>query len=158
MAAGWLEDSAELAGVGNLPRRSAEMGNRVWCGRLGPGLVPPPGGWHPPLAFATLPPMRLLDMQAIGAELALKWDDGGESFIPLEALRRACPCAGCKGEVDALGQLHQGPEIALTAASFRLARLSPVGGYAIQPTWTDGHNSGLYPFAYLKRLGEAGPG
>ena len=33
--------------------------------------------------------MRPLDIQQIGNELAIKWDDGGESFIPLETLRRA---------------------------------------------------------------------
>jgi DUF971 family protein len=102
--------------------------------------------------------MRIADLQVIGTELALKWDDGVESFIAFEALRRACPCAGCKGEVDALGQLHKGPEIPLTPASFRLLRVQPVGGYALQPTWADGHNSGLYPFAYLRRLGASDPG
>jgi len=39
--------------------------------------------------------MRPLDIQQIGKELAIKWDDGDESFIPLEALRRCCPCAEC---------------------------------------------------------------
>ncbi|HTA95201.1 MAG TPA: gamma-butyrobetaine hydroxylase-like domain-containing protein, partial [Verrucomicrobiae bacterium] len=38
------------------------------------------------------------DIQQIGNELAVRWGDGGESFILLEKLRRACPCAGCKGE------------------------------------------------------------
>ncbi len=99
--------------------------------------------------------MQLADVQVIGSELALKWDDASESFIPLETLRRACPCAGCQGEVDALGQLHKGPEIPCTAASFRLLSLNPVGGYALQPSWADGHNTGLYTFPYLKRLGAA---
>lgn len=96
--------------------------------------------------------MRPVDLQTIGTDLAIKWDDGKESFIPLEQLRRACPCAGCKGEVDALGQLHKGPEQKLTPASFQLVRLAPVGGYAIQPSWADGHNSGLYSFEYLRKL------
>src|SRR5579862_7948774 len=38
--------------------------------------------------------MRPADLQLIGTELAIKWADGRESFIPLETLRRACPCAG----------------------------------------------------------------
>ncbi len=33
--------------------------------------------------------MRPRDIQAIGTELAVKWDDGSESFIPLEVLRRS---------------------------------------------------------------------
>ncbi|HLX72205.1 MAG TPA: gamma-butyrobetaine hydroxylase-like domain-containing protein, partial [Verrucomicrobiae bacterium] len=47
--------------------------------------------------------MQPTNIQQIGDELALKWDDGTESFISLEQLRRHCPCAGCKGEVDIMG-------------------------------------------------------
>ena len=46
------------------------------------------------------------DLQVIGGELAVKWDDGTESFIRLESLRRRCPCAGCRGEVDVMGNLY----------------------------------------------------
>lgn len=97
--------------------------------------------------------MRPVDIQPIGSELAIKWDDGSESFIPLETLRRACPCAGCQGEVDILGKLHKGPERPLPPTAFELVRVTPVGGYALQPVWADGHASGLYSFDYLKRLG-----
>ena len=53
--------------------------------------------------------MRPLDMQQIGNELAVKWDDGTEDFILLEKLRRACPCAGCKGETDIMGNVYKIP-------------------------------------------------
>jgi len=96
--------------------------------------------------------MRPVNLQTIGDELAFKWDDGSESYLPLEVLRRACPCAGCKGEVDVMGNLHKGPEQALTAQSFRLVRIQSVGGYAVQPVWGDGHNSGLYTFDYLRKV------
>ena len=98
--------------------------------------------------------MRPLDLQQIGGELAVKWDDGSESFIPLERLRRCCPCAGCKGEVDIMGNLYKNPERPLTPAAFQLVRIERVGGYAIQPVWADGHESGLFAFDYLKRVGE----
>jgi DUF971 family protein len=39
--------------------------------------------------------VRPINFQIIGDELAIKWDDGGEGFIKLELLRRACPCAAC---------------------------------------------------------------
>ena len=100
--------------------------------------------------------MRPLDLQQVGEELAIKWDDQSESFIPLQALRRACPCAGCKGEVDVMGNLHKGPEKPLSPAAFRLKRLEKVGTYAIQPVWGDGHATGLYSFEYLRRLTETG--
>ena len=96
--------------------------------------------------------MRAIDIQQIGNELALKWDDGAESFIALEKLRRACPCAGCKGETDIMGNLHIGPERPLQPDSFRLLGLAHVGGYALQPQWVDGHSSGLYSFEYLRRI------
>ena len=97
--------------------------------------------------------LQLIDLQQIGDEVAVKWDDGTESFIPLEKLRRSCPCAGCKGEVDVMGNLYRGPERPLSAESFRLVRIIRVGGYAIQPVWADGHSTGLFSFDYLKHVG-----
>ena len=99
--------------------------------------------------------MRPTDIQQIGAELAVKWDDGTETFVSLEALRRHCPCAGCKGEVDIMGNLYKNPEKPLTPAAFRLVRIMNVGGYAVQPVWGDGHSTGLFSYEYLKRVGEA---
>jgi DUF971 family protein len=96
--------------------------------------------------------MRATDIQAIGHELAIRWEDGGESFITLEALRRACPCAECKGEMDVMGNVYRAPEKPLTPASFQLVRFGFVGGYAIQPQWGDGHSTGLYSFQYLREL------
>jgi len=95
-----------------------------------------------------------INIQPIGQELAVKWRDGSESFIPLETLRRACPCAGCKGEVDVLGHLHKGPEQPLTPPAFQLRGLTRVGRYAIQPVWGDGHATGLYSFDYLRKIAE----
>ena len=99
--------------------------------------------------------MQPLDLQQIGSELAIKWPDGTENFIPLEDLRRACPCAGCQGETDIMGRLYKNPEQPLTAAAFQLVRLNRVGGYAVQPVWADGHNTGIYSFDYLRRVAAA---
>ena len=98
--------------------------------------------------------MRPKNIQQIGQELAIKWDDGSESFLNLETLRRQCPCAGCKGEVDVMGNLHKNPDRPLTPAAFQLVRVEMVGGYALQPVWADGHASGLFAFDYVKRLAE----
>ncbi len=96
--------------------------------------------------------MRPLDLQPIGNELAVKWDDGTEDFITLEKLRRACPCAGCKGEMDILGNLYKNPEKPYAASAFTLVKIARVGGYAIQPSWADGHDTGIFAFDYLRRL------
>lgn len=106
------------------------------------------------LALSTNHVIRPLDMQIIGAELAIKWAEGSESYISLEKLRRYCPCAGCKGEVDIMGNLYKGPDKPLLAPAFQLVRIANVGGYAIQPVWADGHSTGLYSFDYLKRLAD----
>lgn len=95
---------------------------------------------------------RPLDIQQIGEELAIKWDDGGETFIGLETLRRNCPCAGCKGEVDVMGNLYKNPDRPLKPESFRLVRVERVGGYGIQPVWADGHATGIYSYDYLRGL------
>ena len=102
--------------------------------------------------------MRPRDIQPIGTELAIKWDNGGESFIPLEVLRRRCPCAGCQGEADLLGNVYKNPGQPLTPQAFQWVRFEVVGGYAIQPVWGDGHATGIYSFDYLKRVaGENSP-
>ena len=100
--------------------------------------------------------MRPTDMQQVGEELAIKWDDDSESFIPLETLRRACPCAGCKGEVDVMGNLCKNPEQPLSRQAFQLLRVESVGTYAVQPVWADGHATGIYSFDYLRRVADAG--
>lgn len=98
--------------------------------------------------------LQTTDVQVIGAELAIRWSDGGESFIAMERLRRSCPCAGCNGERDIMGNLYKSPEKPLVEQSFRLTGVSHVGGYALQPIWGDGHSTGIYSFEYLRRLAE----
>jgi DUF971 family protein len=100
--------------------------------------------------------MRPQDIQQIGSELAIKWNDGSESFIPLEKLRRHCPCAGCKGETDILGNVYKNPGQKLSPTAFQLKRIASVGGYAIQPVWADGHATGIYSFDYVKRVAGEG--
>lgn len=99
--------------------------------------------------------MRPVDMTPLGTELAIKWDDGAESFVPLETLRRFCPCASCMGEKDILGNTYRPPTRPYGPNAFQLVRLSPVGAYGVQPAWADGHGTGIYSWDYLRRLAEA---
>ena len=96
------------------------------------------------------------NIQQIGNELAIQWNDGTESYFNLELLRRACPCAACGGEPDVLGNVLR-PEVSYTEESFQLRSFDLVGGYAIQPRWRDGHNTGIYSFQYLRRLSSSAP-
>ena len=96
--------------------------------------------------------MQPINIQVIGEELAIKWDDDSESFVRLAKLRKACPCASCKGETDVMGNLHKGPERPYKISSFHIRSLEFVGGYAIKPVWEDGHSTGLFAFDYLRAV------
>ncbi|VVM05115.1 hypothetical protein MAMC_00410 [Methylacidimicrobium cyclopophantes] len=98
-------------------------------------------------------PLSLVDVQVIGAELAIRWNDGRESFLRLENLRRNCPCALCQGESSATKTYAPAPK-AFSPESFLVRSLQPVGGYALQIVWGDGHATGIYPFSYLLSLAE----
>jgi DUF971 family protein len=84
--------------------------------------------------------------------LEVTWGDGHVSVLPVRALRKYCPCAGCQGERDLLGRTmmpivkttYDGPIAALGAAL--------VGNYALKIDWSDGHSSGIYTFVYLREL------
>ena len=94
------------------------------------------------------------NIQQIGNELAIQWNDGSESYLGLELLRRACPCAACGGEPDVLGNISR-PHVSYSDDSFVLTSFDLVGGYAVQPHWRDGHETGIYSFQYLRRLAAA---
>ena len=98
-------------------------------------------------------PIRPVQVQKIGEELAMAWEDGEESYFPLEKLRRACPCAVCGGEPDALGRVVR-PTVEYQRGSFDLLGYEFVGGYALQPRWGDGHSTGIYSWNYLRRLAQ----
>ncbi len=97
--------------------------------------------------------LHALRAELIGQEMAFVWSDGQESFIPLEKLRRACPCAGCGGEADVMGHVER-PHVSYGPHSFEIRNFRFIGGYAFQPTWNDGHDSGLYPLRLLRALNE----
>jgi DUF971 family protein len=99
--------------------------------------------------------MRLepTNIQQIGNELAIHWNDETESYLDLQLLRRACPCAACGGEPDVLGNIMR-PNVSYSDNSFELAGFQIVGGYALQFTWRDGHSTGIYSFQYLRRIAQ----
>ena len=96
--------------------------------------------------------LGLVKVDQVGDQVALRWSDGLECFFELEQLRRSCPCAVCQGEADVLGAVDR-PVVHYDDKSFILSRMQVIGGYALQPTWGDGHGTGLYSFSYLRRMG-----
>lgn len=95
--------------------------------------------------------LECLHIASIGDEVALAWSDGLESYVKHEVLRRACPCANCQGEPDALGRVVK-PPVRYDDRSFTLTRFENIGGYAFQFYWADGHSTGLYSYEYLRKL------
>ncbi len=96
--------------------------------------------------------MNPKNIQIIQNEIALLWDDQSESYLSLEKLRRRCPCAACAGEQDVMGNTYKPPTALYKPESFQLVRFDPVGGYAVNFVWADGHQSGIYTYHYLKKI------
>lgn len=80
--------------------------------------------------------------------LAITWQDGHESAYEVRALRLACGCAECVDEWSGEGRLEE----SVVPADVAPVRIQPVGRYAIQIEWSDGHASGIYPFRRLREL------
>lgn len=99
---------------------------------------------------------QITNLKIIGKELGIVWSDGHETYLSLEELRKACPCAVCNGEPDVLGRGEK-PEVKHTLASFELSSYEMVGGYGWQPKWADGHNTGIFSVGYLRRLDPSAP-
>ena len=79
--------------------------------------------------------------------LELAFSDGARFRIPLELLRVCSPSAEVMGHGTGQEVLQTGKR------DVTLVDLQPVGNYAIQPSFSDGHNSGIYTWAYLYELG-----
>ncbi len=88
-----------------------------------------------------------------GEVLNLTWSDGHTSSIPIKVLRDECPCAGCKGETI-LGTHYPPPLKIFQEGMYELTKLVPIGQYAIQAYWRDGHDTGIYSWEYLLALEE----
>ncbi len=74
------------------------------------------------------------------------WADGRTQRYPHRILRGFCPCASCQGHSGRIGFLEP--------PNTELRHLSQVGNYALALVWGDGHDSGIYSFRFLRRLGD----
>ena len=80
--------------------------------------------------------------------LRIEWQDGHESHYPVRMLRLQCRCANCVEERTGRPLLAE----ADIPADVRPRKISPVGRYAVQFDWSDGHNTGIYTFEQLRAL------
>jgi DUF971 family protein len=88
-------------------------------------------------------------------QLRVRWADGKDCIYELPRLRQSCPCAVCRAGRE---QSSAGLPVVRPAAAQRemvtVADAELVGQYGIRLTWRDGHNTGIYDFALLRRLCE----
>ncbi len=82
------------------------------------------------------------------AEIMIEWNDGKKSVFEPKKLRAACPCAGCVDEMT--GQRTLDPKS--VREDIRAVSIVPVGRYALQILWSDGHDTGLYGYDILRSL------
>ena len=80
----------------------------------------------------------------------ITWADDEECHYKAADLRRACPCAQCVNEWT--GERMLKPET--ISDELQIRDLSLVGRYAINFRWSDGHETGIYSFRYLRELCE----
>lgn len=95
-----------------------------------------------------------VDVQLIGSEVAIRWNDGVESFIACGPLRAASPSAEVRGEHDIFGQKYGG-EAPQKHADVDVTGWEQIGNYAIRFEFSDGHRTGLYSYDLLRQLGGA---
>jgi len=80
--------------------------------------------------------------------LTVTFDDGRSFALPAELLRVLSPSAEVQGH---------SPEQRVTVGGKKnvgIVRLEPVGNYAVRIVFDDGHDTGLFVWAYLRELGE----
>lgn len=79
--------------------------------------------------------------------LEIAFDDGARFRIPFELMRVYSPSAEVQGHGPGQEVLQTGKR------DVEIVGVEPVGHYAIQPTFSDGHSSGIFSWEYLYHLG-----
>lgn len=94
-------------------------------------------------------PPRPTELTVHGASrvLEIAFDDGARFRIPFELMRVYSPSAEVQGHGPGQAVLQTGKR------HVEIVALEPVGHYAVQPTFSDGHDSGIYTWEYLYFLG-----
>lgn len=81
-------------------------------------------------------------------DLTITWRDGVVAHYPLPYLRDVCPCASCVDEIT--GEKVLDPKT--IPPDIHIAKAEYVGNYALRPTWSDGHDTGIYAFRFLRDI------
>lgn len=91
---------------------------------------------------------RSITLHGASRVLEIEFDDGVRHRIPLELMRVYSPSAEVQGHSPEQAVLQTGKrEVGIQA-------IEPVGHYGIKPRFSDGHDSGIFTWDYLRRLGD----
>jgi len=93
------------------------------------------------------PTPQALTVHAQSRVLEISFSDGASFRIPFELMRVYSPSAEVQGHGEGQEVLQTGKR------TVTLQSLEPVGNYAVQPTFSDGHNTGIFSWDYLYHLG-----
>ncbi len=80
--------------------------------------------------------------------LEVSWSDGGVNRYRLRNLRCACRCAGCVDEHTGVRTL----DVDAVPDDLGVNDMKQVGNYAVQFTFTDGHDTGIFTWEHLREL------
>lgn len=83
-----------------------------------------------------------------GKHFQITWSDGHESLYELRTLRQQCPCAHCVDEFTGKRRVR----LEDVSPHVEVQNVETVGRYAARIHWSDGHSTGLYPFARLRAM------
>ncbi len=109
------------------------------------------------LSREALTPLKVRVLKTEGTGVEIDWADGHKSHWTFAWLRDACPCATCVEERQQQNREPGQPKpkpaqlLPLYEAPARPASAHPVGRYALQFNWQDGHSSGIYSWDFLRR-------
>ncbi len=101
-------------------------------------------------------PLKVRVHKSEGTGIEIDWKDGHRSAWSFPWLRNACPCATCHEERENQGRKPGEPKpksnqlLPMYEAPARPDSATPVGRYALQFVWNDGHQSGIYSWEYLR--------
>ena len=93
---------------------------------------------------------------AEGTKLRITWSDGVVREITFAELRNACPCASCLEQRKATPQPTGGLQVISMAEAqpLKIQAMNPVGNYAYNIEFSDGHDTGIFTLEFLRELGQ----
>lgn len=113
---------------------------------------------HEHLPSDAVTPAKIRVKKTEGTGVEIDWKDGHQSAWGFTWLRNACPCATCHEEREQTGRLPGTPKpkeinpLMIYEAPPKPVEVTSVGRYAIKFKWSDGHESGIYSWEYLRRM------